>query len=126
MPELKSFVQIRDSVYQDAYDLPSTGGHEASEMQLSFIAGMAALGTAPLGGCCQEAAEVHRLRAAAAPHVLSRGRRIMLARALTGAGRTVEARRVYEDAFRIWQHADTDLPLLVRARADSAQLLGTN
>ncbi len=50
----------------------------------------------------------------------------MLARALTGAGRTVEARRVYEDAFRIWQHADTDLPLLVRARADSAQLLGTN
>jgi tetratricopeptide (TPR) repeat protein len=48
--------------------------------------------------------------------------RIMLARAHAGAGRTAEARKAYEDAFRIWKDADADLPLLMQARQEYQKL----
>jgi tetratricopeptide (TPR) repeat protein len=43
---------------------------------------------------------------------------VMLGRAHAGAGRTADARRAYDEAFRIWKDADPDLPLLVDARKE--------
>jgi tetratricopeptide (TPR) repeat protein len=48
--------------------------------------------------------------------------RILLARAHAGAGRTADARKAYDDAFRIWKDADADLPLLVEARREYQNL----
>jgi hypothetical protein len=46
----------------------------------------------------------------------------MLARAYAGAGRIAEARKTYEEVFRIWKNADPDLPLLLEARQEYAKL----
>jgi hypothetical protein len=108
--------------HQDAYDLASTVGYAADDRQLVFIAGMAALERRRYEDAVKQLQKYidfgPRLRLTAF-HAVAR---IMLARALTGAGRPAEARRAYDDAFRIWNHADPDLPLLVKARADSDQL----
>jgi tetratricopeptide (TPR) repeat protein/tRNA A-37 threonylcarbamoyl transferase component Bud32 len=48
--------------------------------------------------------------------------RIMLARAYAASGRPADARKAYEDAFRIWKDADADLPLLVEAKKEHAAL----
>jgi hypothetical protein len=54
-----------------------------------------------------------------ANHALAR---IMLARSHARAGRIAEARRTYEEAFKIWAEADSDLPVLVEARAEYERL----
>jgi tetratricopeptide (TPR) repeat protein len=47
---------------------------------------------------------------------------IMLGRAHAGAGRTAEARKAYDEAFRLWKDADSDLPLLTEARQEYQRL----
>jgi eukaryotic-like serine/threonine-protein kinase len=45
-----------------------------------------------------------------------------IARALSAGGRVTEARQAYETVLRTWDHADADLPVLLAARREAAQL----
>ena len=45
-----------------------------------------------------------------------------LARAQAALGKTAEARKTYERFFKLWQHADPDVPLLVKAREEFSKL----
>ena len=45
-----------------------------------------------------------------------------IARALSLEGNTAESRRAYEMVWKTWEHADPDLPILVAARKEYAQL----
>jgi tetratricopeptide (TPR) repeat protein len=45
-----------------------------------------------------------------------------VARALSAAGQIIEARKTYETLMRTWDHADPDLPVLLAARREAAQL----
>jgi tetratricopeptide (TPR) repeat protein len=47
---------------------------------------------------------------------------INLARAYTGGGQPAEAKKAYEEAFKIWKNADADMPLLVEARREYEKL----
>jgi len=47
---------------------------------------------------------------------------VWLARAQAKAGDTAAARRTYQDAFARWKDADSNVPLLVAARAEYAAL----
>jgi tetratricopeptide (TPR) repeat protein len=48
--------------------------------------------------------------------------RLGQARAYALAGETAKSRKAYEDYFTMWNEADTDLPILVRAKRDFAAL----
>ncbi|NOT46350.1 MAG: protein kinase, partial [Acidobacteria bacterium] len=48
--------------------------------------------------------------------------RLGLARAAVATGKMGEAKRLYEDFFTQWKNADTDLPILVEARKEAANL----
>ena len=47
---------------------------------------------------------------------------LQLARAYTLAGDTVKASSAYEELFTLWKNADSDLSMLVQARAEYARL----
>jgi hypothetical protein len=42
----------------------------------------------------------------------------MRGRAYAGLGRTAEARRAYDEVFRLWKDADPDMPLLIEVRQE--------
>ena len=48
--------------------------------------------------------------------------RLQLARALAIQGERPKARAAYQDFLTLWQNADTDIPILVQAKAESARL----
>ncbi len=48
--------------------------------------------------------------------------RLQLARALAIEGELPKARAAYQDFLTLWQNADTDIPILVQAKAESARL----
>jgi hypothetical protein len=48
--------------------------------------------------------------------------RLQLARALTMAGDWAGARAAYRQFLTLWKDADTDIPILERARAEFAEL----
>jgi hypothetical protein len=45
-----------------------------------------------------------------------------VARALSAGGHVAEARTAYETVLRTWEHADPDLPVLLAARKEAAEL----
>jgi tetratricopeptide (TPR) repeat protein len=45
-----------------------------------------------------------------------------VARALSAGGQIIEARKAYESLMRTWDRADPDLPVLLAARREAAQL----
>ena len=77
-------------------------------------------------GRAQEAATAFRRaydgRLRREPTVTGPVSKIWLARALAKAGDTAGARTAYQDAFGMWKDADADLPLLVEAKKEYAQL----
>ena len=81
-------------------------GTDFGQSNAVFVAGMAALRSTALG----RRREVFETWSAFGPRIglspLHAVGTIMLARALAGAGRTAEARKAYEEAFRIWKDAD--------------------
>jgi len=52
--------------------------------------------------------------------------RVYYARALAALGKTDESRTAYEQFFDNWKKADPDLPLLVTARQEYAELTGSS
>ena len=48
--------------------------------------------------------------------------RLQLARALARSGDTASAKNAYSDLFTLWTDADSDIPVLKQARAESARL----
>jgi eukaryotic-like serine/threonine-protein kinase len=123
---LRAYAALAARRYQEAYDLARSVSSDPLFGDAMFVGGIAALNLQRWDDATA-AFENMAQTGEAGPAVLSAVvpiRRIMLARAYAGAGRTAEARRSYEEAFRIWKDADPDLPLLVEARAEY-QRLGT-
>ena len=48
--------------------------------------------------------------------------RLQLARALALSGDTVKAKSAYNDLLTLWKNADPEIPVIEKARAESAQL----
>jgi len=46
--------------------------------------------------------------------------RLQLARTLAASGDTAKAKAAYQDFFTLWKDADVDVPLLIKAKAESA------
>ena len=47
---------------------------------------------------------------------------VSIARAAALAGNTAKARTAYDSFFTLWKDADPDIPILKRARSESASL----
>jgi len=47
---------------------------------------------------------------------------LQLARALTLSGETAKAKTAYQDFLTLWRNADSDIPILVQARIEYANL----
>jgi hypothetical protein len=45
-----------------------------------------------------------------------------LARAYSLSGNTAKAKTAYQDFFTLWKDADSDIPLLIQAKAEYAKL----
>jgi tetratricopeptide (TPR) repeat protein len=108
--------------YGEAYDLAVANGTDLIQRTGVLLAGISALRLRrwPDAVTMFETyiAFGHRLGLTSS-HAVAR---IMLARAYAGAGRPADARKAYDDAFRIWSDADTDVPLLVEARLEYQKL----
>jgi eukaryotic-like serine/threonine-protein kinase len=48
--------------------------------------------------------------------------RLHLGRALASAGDRTKAKATYQDFLTIWEHADSDIPILKQAQAEYAKL----
>jgi tetratricopeptide (TPR) repeat protein len=108
--------------YAEAYDLAVANGTEPAQRTSVLLAGLSALQLKRW----DDATRMLDTYIAFGPrlglnsnHAVAR---ILLARAHAGAGRTADARKAYDDAFRIWKDADADLPLLVEARREYQNL----
>jgi eukaryotic-like serine/threonine-protein kinase len=108
--------------YEQAYDLAAANGTDFAQRNGVFLAGLAALRLQRWNDAVTmfEAWLAFGLKNGLSPmHAVGK---IMLARALAGSGRASDARKAYEEAFRIWKDADPDLPLLLEARREYQQL----
>jgi tetratricopeptide (TPR) repeat protein len=119
---MKALAALGREDYEQAYELGMSNGTDASQRNSMFVAGLAALRLQRW----PDAAKIFETLIGFGPRIgLSPQHaffRIMLGRAHAGAGRTAEARKAYEEAFKIWKDADPDLPLLLDARKEYERL----
>jgi tetratricopeptide (TPR) repeat protein len=119
---LRSLAALASGRNQESYDLAMSVGEVRGQRNVTLVAGLAALRMQRW----DEASEaLSMVPGSHPPQELSPVVAvcyIMLGRAHAGAGRTAEARKAYDEAFKIWNDADADLPLLVEARKDYERL----
>ena len=119
MPATDAARALAASNHQAALDaLTAATGHERRHPHLALLRGRALLG---LGRAAEAVPAFERAfagRLVSAPSVLGPAAQVWLARAYAAAKDTAAARRTYQDAFVAWRDADSDLPLLVEARAE--------
>jgi tetratricopeptide (TPR) repeat protein len=107
---------------QEAYDLASTLGDDFTQRNSMFIAALAAYQLQRY----DEAAQIFekflafktKLGLSAAPGVA----RLMLARSYAATGDKARAKTAYDELFKLWKNAESDLPLLVEAKKEYAVL----
>jgi tetratricopeptide (TPR) repeat protein len=108
--------------YRKAYDLGVSNGMDYTQRSSLFVAVLSALRMERW----DDAARVGQALVGFGPRIgfspNAAVARILLARALAGAGRQAEARAAYDEAFRIWKDADPDLPLMVEAKQEYQRL----
>jgi eukaryotic-like serine/threonine-protein kinase len=107
---------------EQAYELGRANGTDSAQRNSVFVAAIAALRLQRWNDAARlfETIIGFGPRVGLSPqHAFSR---IMLGRAYAGAGRAADARKAYEEAFKIWKDADPDLPLLVEARREYDRL----
>ena len=119
---MRAIAAFGNADYQNAYELALANGIEFDQRTGVLLLGMSALrlqrwedAVKPLEAFVSWSPRL----GLTSNQALSR---IMLGRAHAGAGRRAEARKAYEDAFRIWKDADPDLPLLLEARNEYERL----
>jgi tetratricopeptide (TPR) repeat protein len=121
---VRALAALAGGRYEDAYRLSSRPFTQPSPAQRNtqFVAGYAALQLRRWDDATRafEALVAERSKIGLSSIVPTTY--IMLARAHGGAGRAADARRAYDEAFRIWANADPDLPLLIEARKEHAAL----
>jgi tetratricopeptide (TPR) repeat protein len=119
---MRSLAALAAGRNEEAYDLASTVGAGPSHRHTVFVAGLAALRMKKWDDATKAFELMStfgtKLGVSPFPAVVQ----IMLGRAHAGAGRAAEARKAYEEAFRIWKEADADMPLLIEARKEYAAL----
>jgi eukaryotic-like serine/threonine-protein kinase len=119
---MRAIAAFGNGRYQEAYDLTLANGVDASQRNGVVLACMSAVRLEHWDDAvrmCETYIAFGPRLGLTSNHALAR---ILLARAHAGAGRAADARRAYEDAFRLWKDADADLPLLVEARAEYQRL----
>ena len=113
---LRAFVALAERRYEQAYDLAIANGTDFGQRAEVMVAAISALELQrwdEAAKLCETFIGYGSRIGLSAQHAAAR---ILLGRALAGAGRAAEARKAYDEAFRIWKDADADLPLLVEAR----------
>jgi len=107
---------------QEAYDLAVSAGNDPNGHNAAFVAGLSALRLKRWddGVTAFNAVLTHRNRLGLSP--LVGVCYVMLGRAHAGAGRVGEARKAFDEAFKIWKDADADMPLLIEARKEYERL----
>jgi eukaryotic-like serine/threonine-protein kinase len=120
---LRAYAALAARRYQEAYDLARSVAADPAFRDAMFLTGIAALHLKRWDEAIAAFEAMPQTRETGLSSIVPIAR-IMLGRAYAGAGRTAQARQSYEEAFRIWNAADRDLPLLVEARAEY-QRLGT-
>jgi tetratricopeptide (TPR) repeat protein/tRNA A-37 threonylcarbamoyl transferase component Bud32 len=107
---------------QDAHDLASSVATQPAQREAVFIAGLAALGMQRWDDAVKAFNRTAEFRGKLGLSPVHAVTQVMLGRAHAGAGRATQARAAYEEAFKLWNDADPDLPLLVEARKEYASL----
>ncbi|HXI12719.1 MAG TPA: protein kinase [Thermoanaerobaculia bacterium] len=124
MPQIKAALELRRGNAQAALDLlePAKRFDRAAEFRTQTLRTMAWL---KLGKGTEAAAEARTIidhRGEAPLSLLWPLAHLNLARALTLQGDTPQAKRMYEQFFKLWSNADADLPPLVEAKQEYAKL----
>ncbi len=119
---IQALAALAHGRWQEAHDAALADGLDVTRKHSILLAAVAALRSSQW----DEAARLCRILIDFGPRLglspVHAFARITLARAHTGAGRTADARRAYEEAFQMWKDADPDLPLLLDARREYQQL----
>jgi eukaryotic-like serine/threonine-protein kinase len=119
---VRGWVAFSEGNYQEAYDLGTSNGLDLAHANGMFLAGISALYLKRWDDASRLFETLIGFGYRAGLNVRQVIARVMLGRAHAGAGRAAEARKAYEEAFRLWKDADPDLPLLVEARQEYQRL----
>ena len=102
--------------------LPASEQEERANALRAWVRGRLLLAAGRTSEAADAFRRAYEWRLFREPSPLPAVSKIWLARALAKSGDVSGARAAYQDAFGIWKTADTDLPLLVEARAEYAAL----
>jgi len=119
---LRALAALGAGRYQDSYDMASIFALEPQYQNERYVAGMAALQLKRWDDATKLFTTMLSYRGRTSLSAVVPVTHVLLARAHAGAGRTVDARKAYDEAFKIWQDADANLPLLIEARKEYARL----
>jgi tetratricopeptide (TPR) repeat protein len=119
---MRGLAALAEGRNQEAYDLTSPVTENPSQRTAMFVAGLAAYRLQRHDDAARIYAKLltfgTKLGMSSTPGVA----RVMLARSYAGAGKKDEAKKAYEDLFRLWKDADADLPLLGEAKKEYAAI----
>jgi tetratricopeptide (TPR) repeat protein len=104
--------------YQEAYELGVSNGTGVSQAGLIFLAGLSALHLQRWEDAAKLFDTVVGYGARTGLSTRQVIAHVMRGRAYAGLGRTAEARRAYDEVFRLWKDADPDMPLLIEVRQE--------
>ncbi len=123
IPAIEAAQDLAARNYQGALDALGTREHlERRHVQLAFLRGQALLGLGRANEAIPAFERAMTGRFVNAPSIMGPVAQVWLARAQARAGDTAAARRTYQDVLASWKDADSDLPLLVEARAEYGAL----
>ena len=105
-----------------AAELPEDAHRDRADPYVPFTRGRALLAAGRPAEAAAAFRAVYASRLRIEPTAMGAVSKVWLARALAKAGDTAGARTAYQDAFGMWKDADADLPLLVDAKKEYAQL----
>ena len=120
---MRALVAFANSRYDEAYELASSNGTDRGQVSSLFRRRRRRGPRSTLERRDHHASKPPcGMRRSSACRARPPAAHIELARAYAAAGRAADARKSYEEAFRIWKDADADLPLLLEARAEYQRL----
>jgi serine/threonine protein kinase/predicted Zn-dependent protease len=128
VPEIKAALALHKGDAQAALDLLEPGKRFESwawdEFWQKTLRTMAYLKLRKGAEASAEARKVVDHRAEAALSLLWPLAHLNLARASAMQGDTAQAKQEYEEFFKLWQNADSDLPILIASKREYAKLKG--